>query len=170
VQTARGIYYGVDGTPEAQRMAKRLAQMLDGKVIVIPAKMRAFYHAACVLASNHLTGMLSILETMFNALQTTERRFYPVFEPILMATLNNVKMTSPRQALSGPVARGGVETVAAHFRSIEKYCPELIPYFAQLSKETLKLAAAKGSITEAQGKALTELIQSYTHHERQEIS
>ena len=170
VQSARGIHYAVDGPPEGIQMAKHLARMLDGKVIVIQPRMRAFYHAACVLASNHLTAMLSILERMFETLQTSEKRFYPVFEPILMATLKNIAMTSPREALSGPVARGGIETVAEHFRSIEQYCPELIPYFAQLSAETVKLAARKGSITDRQEKALTKLIRSYTHSERQETA
>jgi predicted short-subunit dehydrogenase-like oxidoreductase (DUF2520 family) len=170
VHSARGIYYGVDGSPEGIQLAKRLARLLDGKVIVIDPRMRAFYHAACVLASNHLTTMLWILERMFDALETSEKKFYPVFEPILMATLKNIAITSPREALSGPIARGGVETVAEHFHSIEQYCPELLPYFAQVSSETVKLAMKKGSITDRHVQALTELIRSYTHSERQEIA
>lgn len=161
VPTALGIYYGVDGTAEGIRMARRLARMLEGKVIIIPPERRAFYHAACVLASNHLATMLSILEGMFGTLKTSEKNFFPVFEPIILATLRNIKSTSPAEALSGPVARGGVETVADHFRAIKSDSPQLIPYFARLSLETIDLAVAKGSIGEAQAGALRTLIHSY---------
>ena len=161
VPTARGIYFGVDGNAKAIRKARQLARLLDGKVIVIPPEMRAFYHAACVVASNHLAALLSILETMFAALKTSEKKFYPVFEPIIMATLGNIKATSPAAALSGPVARGGVETVAEHFEVIKATEPELIPYFARLSLETVRLAIAKGSINEAQAEEMRKLIHSY---------
>lgn len=161
VPTARGIYYGVDGTAEGVQMAKSLAGMLEGKVMVIPPERRAFYHAACVLASNHFATMLSILEMMFRTLKTSEKKFYPVFEPIVMATLRNIKSTSPAEALSGPIARGGVETVAEHFRVIKSDCPQLIPYFACLSLETVNLALEKGSIDKMQAGTLRSLIHSY---------
>jgi predicted short-subunit dehydrogenase-like oxidoreductase (DUF2520 family) len=167
VKNARGIYYGVDGSPAALKVSKVLARKLDGKVIEINPEMRAFYHAACVVASNHLTAMLAILESMFQTLRTTEKKFYPVFKPIVYATLNNIEFTSPTKALSGPVARGGVETVADHFASIEAYQPDLISYFAALSLETVKLAESKGSINQVQASALRSLFQSYTNKDSQ---
>ena len=167
VKNVRGIYYGVDGSLAALKMAKLLARKVGGKVIEINPEMRAFYHAACVVASNHLTAMISILESMFQTLRTTEKKFYPVFKPIVNATLNNIEFTSPTEALSGPVARGGVETVADHFASIEKYRPDLIPYFVSLSLETLKLAESKGSVKDVQAAALRTLFQSYLKKDSQ---
>ncbi len=156
--TCRGIYYGVDGNAKGVNIAKRLAKKLDGKVILIKPEMRAFYHAACVVASNHLTTMLWILEQMFDELQTNEKKFYPVFEPIIHATLHNVACTSPTKALSGPIARGGVETVAEHFESLQRFAPNLVPYFGSVSAETTRLAEAKGSIDREQARALYDLI------------
>ena len=157
VDSARGIYYGVDGTRRALRKARELARMLKGKLIEIKPEMRVLYHAACVLASNHLTTMMWILESVYRVLQPKGNK--PVFKPIIMATLNNIERTSPPEALSGPIARGGVETVAEHFKALRRYAPQFIPYFAMLSIETVKLAAVKGSITQDQGVALLELIQ-----------
>ncbi|MEK9136796.1 MAG: DUF2520 domain-containing protein [Bacteroidota bacterium] len=161
VPTARGIYYGVDGTPNALKRARLLARRLEGKVMEVKPEMRAFYHAACVVASNHLTTLLSILETMAGHLGLKEKDFYRVFKPIVMATLHNVERTSPAAALSGPVARGGVETVADHFASIKKMAPELIPYFGTLTLETVKLAERKGSVSPERVLALMDLVQSY---------
>lgn len=160
--TARNIWYGVDGTPKAIGKAKQLARRLSGKVIVIRPEMRVLYHAACVVASNHLTTMLWVLEQLFRTMKTSERQFYPIFEPIIRATLHNVARTSPAQALSGPIARGGVETVEQHFAALRRFAPEVIPYFSTLSAETTRLAEAKGSLDRTKAQALYDVIASQT--------
>jgi predicted short-subunit dehydrogenase-like oxidoreductase (DUF2520 family) len=163
VHGARHIYYGVDGSPDALLVARQLAKRLGGRIIEIPPEMRAFYHAACVVASNHLTALISVLERMFKVLNTKEENFYTVFKPILMATMKNIESSSPAEALSGPVARGGVETVADHFKAVKIFAPEILPYFAEMSRETVHLASAKGSIDDNQSRDLFNLIQSFLH-------
>ena len=169
VPTARGIYYAVDGTPKAIKQAKSFARKLEGKAILIRPEMRIFYHAACVVASNHLTGLLSVLESMFGRFGSGEKDFFRVFQPIIFSTLRNVKLTSPKAALSGPVVRGGVETVAQHFASIKQSAPELLPYFGTLTLETVKLAERKGSLTKEHALALRNLVRSYTNSQTEEI-
>jgi predicted short-subunit dehydrogenase-like oxidoreductase (DUF2520 family) len=163
VPSARGIYYGVDGSPAGVRMARRLAKSLEGHVILIPPEMREFYHAACVVASNHLAAMLSVLELMYATMTGKNRGFYRVFKPIISATLRNIEMTSPARALSGPVARGGTETVARHLDEVVRRAPAILPYFGAMSLETVRLALAKGSVTALQAEQLTTLINEYLH-------
>lgn len=158
VPRVRGIYYGVDGGARGIAKAKQLARRLRGTVIVIPPEMRAFYHAACVVAGNHLTTMLWILEQMFAALKTKEKNFYPVFRPIIEATLLNVAESSPTKALTGPIARGGVETVAEHFEALQRYAPNLVSYYGSLSAETIRCAEAKGSLDREKARALYNVI------------
>lgn len=168
VPTARGIYYAVDGSPDALKRARQFARKLEGHVIEIRPEMRVFYHAACVVASNHLTALLADLETMFKRFGDGKQKFLTVFKPIIAATLRNVEATSPADALSGPVARGGVETVAQHFASVKRVAPELLPYFGTLTLETTRLAEQKGSLSGDQAKALRELVHSYTNSKSQE--
>lgn len=158
--SAKGIYYGVDGSASAVRRAEDLASRLRGKIIVINPECRALYHAACVVASNHVTTMLWILEQMFAALKPKEKKFFPVFEPIIKAALENAARTSPAKSLSGPIARGGIETVAQHFEALQRFAPNLVPYFGSMSAETTRLAEAKGSINREQALALYNLILS----------
>lgn len=160
VESVNGISYGVDGTRKAVMVAHRLATRLGGRTIDVPPELRVFYHAACVVASNHLTGLLAVLETMYAKLGNTRRNFFPVFKPIIMATLNNVESTSPVEALSGPVARGGIETVARHFDAVRRVAPELLQYFASLTDETITLAARKGTIPAERIEAMRQLVRS----------
>ena len=161
VESARGIYYGVDGTRQGVRMARLLARKLGGRVVEIPPNMRVFYHAACVLASNHITAMMAILDEMYRQLQPGKTDFFRVFKPIITATLRNIERTSPGKALSGPVARGGVETVASHFEALKSNAPWIIPYFIRLSGETVRLAAAKGSLSPDKAEAFARLFESF---------
>jgi len=131
--------------------------------MVIPPEMRALYHATCVVASNHLTALLSVLEHMFERLipGTRHGEYFRVFKPILQATMKNVERTSPAEALSGPVARGGVETVEGHLAAIRRYRPDLLSFFASMTEETLRLATEKGSVGERQVSAMRALLASY---------
>jgi predicted short-subunit dehydrogenase-like oxidoreductase (DUF2520 family) len=161
VPSARGITYGVDGSAKGVRMARLLAGRLGGRVILIPPEMRVLYHAACVVASNHLTTMMSVLETMFGRMERHGTGYFAVFQPIIEATLSNIGATSPAEALSGPIARGGTETVRGHLEAIRRFTPALLPYFASVSLETVRLAQNKGSINGVQASSMNALIRSY---------
>jgi predicted short-subunit dehydrogenase-like oxidoreductase (DUF2520 family) len=164
VPYARGIQYGVDGTPSGVRMARVLAAELGGKVIIIPPELRVFYHAACVVASNHLTTVLWVVEQMYRRIAGEGGKFYPVFRPIVEATIANVNRSSPAEALSGPIARGGKQTVEQHLESVRKFMPQLLPYFVEVSLETLRLAETKGSLDLGSVDAMERLIRSYSYH------
>ncbi len=166
--TARGIYYAVDGSPIAVKRARSLARKLGGHVIEINPELRVFYHAACVVASNHLTTLLSVLEVMSERFGDRRQGFLEAFKPIIMATLRNAEKASPAASLSGPIARGGVETVAQHFAAVKEFSPELLPYFGTLTLETVTLAERKGSLTEESARALRDLVHSYTNSKPQD--
>ena len=161
VPTARGIVYGVDGPPDGIRAARRLARALEGRILLVPPEMREFYHAACVVASNHLTTLLGILDAFYRDIAPGRRDVLDTFWPILQATMTNVRSSSPSQALTGPVARGGTETIARHFEALKLHAPALIPYYARMTLETLRLAMEKRSLTNAQVRDLTQLSLSY---------
>lgn len=162
VPTARGIFYGVDGTPRALRVARRLARVLEGRAIEIPPSRRELYHAACVLASNHVTTMLWVLQRMHRAVTGSDQQFYSIYRPILQATLRNIERSSPAEALSGPIVRGGVETVSRHFEAMRHYLPEVIPYFTAVSRETVGLAKARGSLSGQMAGELMTLMNAYS--------
>jgi predicted short-subunit dehydrogenase-like oxidoreductase (DUF2520 family) len=160
--TARGIYFGVDGDAKGIRRAKQLAGKMEGHIFEVSPHLREFYHATCVVASNHLTALVGVLERMSLHLGRRESTFFDLFQPILFSTLRNIKISSPRKALTGPVARGGVDTVAAHFAAVKKYSPRLLPYYGTLTLQTVTLAQRKGSLTPAQARALKRIVHSYS--------
>jgi predicted short-subunit dehydrogenase-like oxidoreductase (DUF2520 family) len=164
VASGRGIVFGVDGSPAGIRMARRLAHALEGRIILVPPGLREFYHAACVVASNHLVTMLGILQAFYQDIAPGRKDFMDTFLPIIQATLQNVRSAGPAMALTGPVARGGTETIARHFEAVKQQIPALVPYYAQLTLETIRLAMDKHTLTSTQVRELTDLALSYKNH------
>ena len=50
---------------------------------------------------------------------------YSFLEPLILGTLQNLKGSRPEDALTGPIVRGDVSSVAAHLEAIQKSLPEV---------------------------------------------
>ncbi len=163
----RNIYYGVDGPVAGLKAARSLARALRGHVFLVPPEMRELYHAACVMASNHLTTLLGVLEAMYRRLDPHGNDALRIFYPIIMATISNIRASSAEEALTGPIARGGVETVARHMDALVRFAPEALPLYVTMSAETVRWAAAQGILSETQQNDLHQLLKSHTTTEGQ---
>jgi predicted short-subunit dehydrogenase-like oxidoreductase (DUF2520 family) len=98
-----GSWCAVSGDPQVAA----LAEQLQLRPVELQDADRVRYHAAACIASNHLVALLEQV-----------RRVSPVpleaFLPLVRATVDNVDALGPEAALTGPVARGDVDTVRAH--------------------------------------------------------
>lgn len=167
VPNVRGISYGVDGTAAGVRMAHMLARALKGYAVEIPPKMRAFYHAAAVVASNHLTTLLGVLHEMSPSFAPEGTDWMSIYFPIIMGSIGNARAATPAVALTGPIARGGVETVARHLDALGRTAPDLVPFYAAVSMETTRLATRSGALAPAQKEELLRLLEPYLSPEAQ---
>lgn len=98
-----GSWCAVAGDPQTWA----LAMQLDLTPVEVADADRVRYHAAACIASNHLVALLDQVA-----------RVAPVpleaFLPLVRASVENVTALGPVAALTGPVARGDVETVRGH--------------------------------------------------------
>lgn len=121
-----GAWAAVAGDPEVEVLARELGM----HPFAVPDADRARYHAAACIASNHLVALLGAVE-----------RIAPVplqaFVPLVRSTVDNVEELGPRQALTGPVARGDVATIRAHLDALPEPEHEL---YRALAGEARRLA------------------------------
>ena len=103
----RGVWCATAGDPEVEEIAMTLGMkpfnLLDAD--------RARYHAAASIAANHLVALTAQIQA------TTDVPF-EAFVPLMRAALDNVAATGPSAALTGPVARGDVDTVRRHLHAL----------------------------------------------------
>ena len=136
-------YFTLEGDEKAVEIGKEIVNKISGKYIVLNNVNRPLYHAACVAASNYLVAL-----SKFSLLLLKESGFpfenYPdALIPLMEGTLKNIKEKGTTDALTGPIARGDVNTVKLHLENIKN--PSLEELYKILGKLTLEIAYEKGS-------------------------
>jgi predicted short-subunit dehydrogenase-like oxidoreductase (DUF2520 family) len=106
----RGAWFATAGDP----LAGRMAADLHGHAIDVPDANRVLYHAAAVVASNHLVALLGQVERIA-ALAGVPLEAYL---DLARQTLDNVAALGPAKALTGPVKRGDWATVERHLAAL----------------------------------------------------
>ena len=91
-----------------------LALDLGLRPFVVADDRRAGYHAAAAVASNHLVALLGQVARLADAAGVPADAFWP----LVRTTLDNAVAHGPAVALTGPVARGDLDTVAAHLAAV----------------------------------------------------
>jgi predicted short-subunit dehydrogenase-like oxidoreductase (DUF2520 family) len=105
-----GSWCAVDGPPEVERLAIALGM----RPFRIRDADRVAYHAAATVASNHLVALLGQVTRIADAAGVPPAALLP----LVRATLDNVEALGPERALTGPVARGDVDTVLRHLDAL----------------------------------------------------
>ena len=142
----KGINMAVEGDGQALALATQLAKDLGAQAHTIKTEGKTLYHAAAVVASNYLVTILDLSLKMLKAAGINEADGFTILKPLIDGTLNNIEKVGIPEALTGPIARGDLDTVAAHIEHIVAQVPELKPLYCGLGVDTTAIARAKGSI------------------------
>lgn len=105
-----GSWFAVAGDP----LARRLVEDLGGRPVVVSAENRAAYHAAAVVASNHLVALLGQTERIAESVGVPLEAFLE----LAAASVDNVRRLGAAGALTGPAARGDEDTIRAHLEAL----------------------------------------------------
>ncbi len=139
----RGSYFCVEGTNKARRLAQSLVRDLGGNSFTIKPESKALYHAAAVMSSPHLTVLFDLAVEMLAACGLNRRDAQRVLLPLLESTTNNLKTSTPQQALTGTYARGDIATVRKHLRAIsDANMAQALEIYKLLGLRSLEIAKA----------------------------
>ena len=105
-----GAWFAVAGDV----LAWEVVADLGGRVVEVDETARTAYHAAAVVASNHLVALLGSVERVAADAGVPLAAFFD----LVRGTVDNVELLGPAAALTGPVARGDWATVARHRQAI----------------------------------------------------
>jgi predicted short-subunit dehydrogenase-like oxidoreductase (DUF2520 family) len=105
-----GSWFAVAGDP----LAHDVVRALRGRWFEVADADRPVYHAAAVIASNHLVALLGQVERLSHAVGVP----FEAYVDLARATLDNVAALGPAAALTGPAARGDETTIRRHLRAL----------------------------------------------------
>jgi predicted short-subunit dehydrogenase-like oxidoreductase (DUF2520 family) len=137
----RGCAYALAGEPGALTAGRRIVEALEGRPMVIPPTLRPLYHAAAVFASNYVIAAAAAVARTLAEAGIAEDDAVAAALPLMRGTMDNVEQLGLGAALTGPVARGDIDTVRLH---LSRLSPRERRLYSALGRETLELARAVG--------------------------
>ncbi|HEY5999852.1 MAG TPA: Rossmann-like and DUF2520 domain-containing protein, partial [bacterium] len=152
VASIPGSFFRVEADRGARTRVRALVRALGGAELTLPGwkgdpASAALYHAGAVAASNYLVTLLDYAARLLRTLGADRGQALRAVLPLVRGTLANIGRLGIPAALTGPVARGDVATVAAHVAALRGRAPELLPLYALLARETVPLAREKGGLS-----------------------
>ncbi len=140
----RGIAWGITAEGPAAEWAARIARLLGGAVLQIPAPARPLYHAAAVMACNYLVSLIDAATTVMEAAGVQQGAALAALAPIVETTRRNVFDMGPARALTGPVLRGDAATVQRHLEALAGLPNTVRELYRAAGLHTLAIARRRG--------------------------
>lgn len=117
-ETMTGAYVGIDGDPGAISAARALADALGSRAVRIPPGRKPLYHAAAVTSANFVTALAVLGARLFRDSGLSPADAEGATRALIRVAAANVERGDFAGALTGPAARGEVETVARHLEAL----------------------------------------------------
>lgn len=154
---ARGVFFAVDGDPEARALAHRIAGSWGGVSAEVPPESRALYHFAATLAAGGVVTLLALAEDLAHRLGLPEAAVRGYLELCRGAVARAMETGNPAAVLTGPAARGDRATVTGQLDALGRLAPDKLPLVLHLARETLAQKERIGDLSPEQRDLLAVL-------------
>jgi predicted short-subunit dehydrogenase-like oxidoreductase (DUF2520 family) len=152
-----GCAFAVSGDAAAVAWGERIVALLGGSALHVAPGAMPLYHAAAVMASNYVTGLIDAAAILMKAAGIGERTALGALAPLIRAGVENTLALGPEQALTGPIERGDLETVRLHLRSLSALAPSVSGLYRSAGLHVLELARRRG-LPEAKARRVEALL------------
>lgn len=122
IRAIAGATFAVGGDEAAADWGGAVARQLGAVPMRVAADGFPLYHAGAALAGNGAFALVETAVSLLTAAGVERARAIEALAPLCRRSIDNALTAGPR-ALTGPVARGSVETVAAHFAALRAQAP-----------------------------------------------
>ena len=150
-----GCVFGLTAGPAERELAEQLVAEIGGTPMWVPEEMRTLYHAGLAHGANHLVTLVSEAMEMLTAAGAADPA--GTLRPLLQAALDNA-LADGDAALTGPIVRGDVKTVAAHLHDIAAKAPDTLPTYVAMARATLDRAVTDGRVLPIQARKIVRLL------------
>lgn len=127
-----GAFVGIDGDPLAIDVLTHLASSLGMEPFHLDDSARPAYHAAAAAAANFVVTSLAVSADLFQSADIDPK----VSRPLVERAVANVFDKGAGAALTGPIARGDIETVVGHLEAAHRVSSHVGRQFRLIAEAT----------------------------------
>lgn len=145
-----GRIFGIDGCPAALKVARKMVRQIGGVAVRLSGANKAAYHAAGSFACAHVLTLLETAVRLLMAQGFTRRQAVRALLPMTRQTLDNFESVGPRQAWTGPMARGDFSTVQRHVKALAEFPREFLDAYEGVSRLAAVVLSSEPEATRRQ--------------------
>lgn len=138
-----GTWCGSEGDAAALAVLGPAFEAIGAQLVAIEREQKTLYHAAAVFASNYQVTLIDVAQQAYVAAGIAPELALRLIEPLLSESAANAFRLGPAAALTGPIARGDLATVARQTQALQRWRPQLAGLYEQFAAATTELASRK---------------------------
>ena len=132
----------IEGTQEACQLLNEACRAIGGIPIQVTMSNRdkAVYHAGTTLASNCLVALAEVAIQCLEQAGFQRQQAIDLLSPLMTGSIENVTKLGTTVALTGPISRGEIGTVARHLAALEGSKPVIAKSYRLLGQLIVEVA------------------------------
>jgi predicted short-subunit dehydrogenase-like oxidoreductase (DUF2520 family) len=150
----QGIHMGIEADgPELERELQNIVRTLGATPFSLQGVDRTAYHAAAVFTSNYVVALHVAAARSWELAGLPASAARAALAPLTAGASLAIAQNELPAALTGPLVRGDVATLAAHLQGLA-HQPELLALYRSLGRQLLTLPLPLEDTTRAELSAL----------------
>lgn len=118
----KDVYCLLEGDKTAVNWLEAAFKTMGARIISILPENKALYHTACVIASNYLVTLSACARELMKNSNIPKKEAKAIIQQLMLGTLTNLdKAEEANEALTGPLIRGDMQTLALHLHSLKSF-------------------------------------------------
>jgi predicted short-subunit dehydrogenase-like oxidoreductase (DUF2520 family) len=158
IAALHGATIAIEGDDELASMLADMAERLGANPVRLAAGSKAAYHAAAVLAAGGFVALLDAIAELGAVAGLDEHGALAIYGPLIEGTLGNARDLGIRAALTGPMTRGDIGTLAAHLDTLAAHAPGVLPLYVAAAHREIDLAVGRGALAPETASAMRETL------------
>ena len=153
-----GATIAVEGDDQLIAHLADMAEALGATAVRLAPGTKAAYHAAAVLGAGGFVALLDAIAELGQAAGLDEAGSLAVYGGLIEQTLGNARALGIRAALTGPMTRGDVGTLARHLDALARLAPAVLPLYRAAAEREIALAESRGSLAQNAAESMRRLL------------
>lgn len=131
--------FAIQGNEAGIKVVEELLKTCSNQVITLKKDQKALYHGAACVTSNYLMVITALAEEMIASFDSEKQLGLSAFKNLMVGAIENAIELGSASALTGPIARGDIETVKRHLEAMDNL--EMKKAYSTLGMMTVGLAS-----------------------------
>jgi predicted short-subunit dehydrogenase-like oxidoreductase (DUF2520 family) len=158
IASLNGATVAIEGDDQLAALLAEMAQALGATAVRLAPGSKAAYHAAAVLSAGGFVALLDAIAELGAAAGLDEDGSLAIYGGLIEQTLGNAKALGIRAALTGPMTRGDVGTLARHLEALGRLAPDVLPLYRAAAEREIALAESRGSLAPHVAESMRRLL------------